>query len=138
MKQKIIIIGGGAAGFFTSIIIAENNPDMDITILEKGDKVLQKVKVSGGGRCNVTNACFTPQELVDKYFKIHKSIYEWFNCDFDCFGRTSSGENKEITIDIFEKLDKNRFIVENILQQPFCQKCDRFLSEIQFFADAAP
>ena len=61
MKQKIIIIGGGAAGFFTSIIIAENNPDMDITILEKGDKVLQKVKVSGGGRCNVTNACFTPQ-----------------------------------------------------------------------------
>ena len=74
MKQKIIIIGGGAAGFFTAIIIAENNPDMDITILEKGDKVLQKVKVSGGGRCNVTNACFTPQELVEFYPRGKKEL----------------------------------------------------------------
>ena len=74
MKQKIIIIGGGAAGFFTSIIIAENNPDMDITILEKGDKVLQKVKVSGGGRCNVTHACFTPNELVEFYPRGKKEL----------------------------------------------------------------
>ena len=74
MKQKIIIIGGGAAGFFTAITIAENNPDMDITILEKGDKVLQKVKVSGGGRCNVTNACFTPQELVEFYPRGKKEL----------------------------------------------------------------
>ena len=74
MKQKIIIIGGGAAGFFTSIIIAENNPNLDITILEKGDKVLQKVKVSGGGRCNVTHACFTPSELVEFYPRGQKEL----------------------------------------------------------------
>ena len=74
MKQKIIIIGGGAAGFFTSIVIAETNPNLDITILEKGDKVLQKVKVSGGGRCNVTHACFTPRELVEFYPRGKKEL----------------------------------------------------------------
>jgi len=74
LKQKIIIIGGGAAGFFTSIIIAENNPDLDIIILEKGVKVLQKVKVSGGGRCNVTHACFTPNELVEFYPRGKKEL----------------------------------------------------------------
>lgn len=74
MRQKIIIIGGGAAGFFTSIIIAENNPNLDIIILEKGDKVLQKVKVSGGGRCNVTHACFIPNELIEFYPRGKKEL----------------------------------------------------------------
>ncbi len=74
MKQKIIIIGGGAAGFFTSIVIAENNPNLDVVILEKGEKILQKVKVSGGGRCNVTHACFTPQELVEFYPRGKKEL----------------------------------------------------------------
>ena len=67
MKKRVIIIGGGAAGFFTAINAAENNPDLNIIILEKGDKVLQKVKVSGGGRCNITHACFTPNELIEFY-----------------------------------------------------------------------
>jgi methionyl-tRNA synthetase len=71
----------------------------------------------------------TPKQLVDKYFKIHKKIYEWFNCEFDCFGRTSSKENKEVSIDIFNKLEKNNFIIENTLQQPFCNKCNKFLSD---------
>jgi methionyl-tRNA synthetase len=71
----------------------------------------------------------SPRQLVDKYFKIHKGIYEWFNCEFDCFGRTSSEENKDVSIDIFEKLDKNGYISENTLQQPFCKKCDKFLSD---------
>jgi len=74
LKQKIIIIGGGAAGFFTSIIIAENNPNLDVIILEKGDKVLQKVKVSGGGRCNVTHACFIPNELIEFYPRGKKEL----------------------------------------------------------------
>jgi len=71
----------------------------------------------------------TPRQLVDKYFIIHKKIYEWFNCNYDCFGRTSSKENKEVSIDIFERLDKNGFITENTLKQPFCGKCDKFLSD---------
>ena len=53
---EVIIIGGGAAGFFTAINCAEKNKNTRVTILEKSDKVLGKVRVSGGGRCNVTHA----------------------------------------------------------------------------------
>ena len=65
--NRIVIIGGGAAGFFAAITTAEANPENEVVILEKGKNVLQKVKISGGGRCNVTHACFTPRELVEFY-----------------------------------------------------------------------
>ena len=65
--SKMVIIGGGAAGFFAAITAAEANPNAEVIILDKGKKVLQKVKISGGGRCNVTHACFTPRELVEFY-----------------------------------------------------------------------
>ncbi len=58
MKQKIIIIGGGAAGFFTSIVIAENKPNLDIIILEKGDKVLQKVKAKSGNKVAILGVAY--------------------------------------------------------------------------------
>jgi hypothetical protein len=74
MKKKLIIIGGGAAGFFAAINAAELNPDIEVQILEGSAKVLQKVKVSGGGRCNVTNACFTPSELVEFYPRGKKEL----------------------------------------------------------------
>jgi predicted Rossmann fold flavoprotein len=66
-KKKIIIAGGGAAGFFAAIACAENNPNDEVLIFEKSAQVLGKVKVSGGGRCNVTHACFEPKELVKFY-----------------------------------------------------------------------
>lgn len=66
-KYDIIIVGGGAAGFFTAINIAEKNKNYKIAILERGKEVLSKVRVSGGGRCNVTHACFIPNELVKFY-----------------------------------------------------------------------
>jgi predicted Rossmann fold flavoprotein len=65
--KKLIIIGGGAAGYFAAINAAELHADLEVVILEGNNKVLQKVKVSGGGRCNVTHACFTPDELVQFY-----------------------------------------------------------------------
>ena len=73
-KEKVIIIGAGAAGYFTAINAKEKNPDLDITILEKGKDVLQKVKISGGGRCNVTNACFDPKVLVKFYPRGEKEL----------------------------------------------------------------
>ncbi|MFH1212206.1 MAG: methionine--tRNA ligase [Candidatus Woesearchaeota archaeon] len=69
------------------------------------------------------------RELVDKYFKIHTEIYTWFNCRPDCYGRTSSEENKEITQDIFAKLDKNGYIVEQELEQLYDEKAGKFLAD---------
>ena len=89
--SKVIIIGGGAAGYFTAINAKEKNPELEITILEKGKDVLQKVKISGGGRCNVTHACFEPKELVKFYPRGEKELlgpfhqfmtgdtFEWFD-----------------------------------------------------------
>ena len=66
----------------------------------------------------------TPKQIADKYFKLHKEVYDWFLCDFDCFGRTSSKENHEITKDIFNKLNKNRYILKDTVEQAFCKKCE--------------
>ncbi|MBC7885824.1 MAG: NAD(P)/FAD-dependent oxidoreductase [Saprospiraceae bacterium] len=63
----IIIIGGGAAGFFAAITAASVKPDLSIIILEQSKEVLQKVRISGGGRCNATHACFDPKELINFY-----------------------------------------------------------------------
>ena len=88
----IIIVGGGAAGFFTAISIVEKNPKMKVAILERGAEVLQKVRISGGGRCNVTHACFEPNELVKFYPRGEKEL----RGPFHQFG---SGD----TIEWFEK-----------------------------------
>lgn len=63
----VIIVGGGASGFFTAINLAEQRPDLRIAILERSNEVLSKVKISGGGRCNVTHACFVPNVLAKYY-----------------------------------------------------------------------
>jgi predicted Rossmann fold flavoprotein len=70
----IIIVGGGAAGFFTAINIVENNPHIKVAILERGKSVLEKVRISGGGRCNVTHACFVPNDLVKFYPRGEKEL----------------------------------------------------------------
>lgn len=76
MNQEfdIVIVGGGAAGFFTAINSAERNPKLKIAILERGAEVLTKVRISGGGRCNVTHACFEANELVKFYPRGEKEL----------------------------------------------------------------
>ncbi len=75
MKQyDVIIVGGGAAGFFAAINIAEQNPNLKVAILERGKEGLQKVKISGGGRCNVTHAEFIPSELIRNYPRGEKEL----------------------------------------------------------------
>ncbi len=73
-KYDIIIIGGGAAGFFTAINIVEKNSKLKVAILERGKNVLEKVRISGGGRCNVTHACFVPNDLVKFYPRGEKEL----------------------------------------------------------------
>ena len=65
--MKCAIIGGGAAGFFSAISLAQKKPDADISIYDSSKQFLRKVKISGGGRCNVTHSCFEPKELAQFY-----------------------------------------------------------------------
>ncbi len=73
-KYDILIVGGGAAGFFTAINCVEKNPKLKVAILERGKEVLSKVRISGGGRCNVTHACFVPNDLVRFYPRGEKEL----------------------------------------------------------------
>lgn len=79
MKKKVCVIGGGAAGFFAAINLAIKHPDYDIELLEKSSKLLSKVKVSGGGRCNVTHACFDKHELVKNYPRGNRELLQVFS-----------------------------------------------------------
>lgn len=74
MKMDTLILGGGAAGFFTAVNLGKMSPDRRIVILEKSNQILAKVKVSGGGRCNVTHAEFIPSELVKNYPRGEKEL----------------------------------------------------------------
>ena len=66
-SKRLVVVGGGAAGFFAAIACAEANPNVNIQILEQSSELLSKVRISGGGRCNVTHACFDPRELSGYY-----------------------------------------------------------------------
>lgn len=89
---RIVVIGGGAAGFFGAITAAETFPNATVTILEKNHSVLNKVRISGGGRCNVTHACFDNRQLVKQYPRGEKPLrlllnqfdasatVRWFEC----------------------------------------------------------
>lgn len=73
-SKHIVIIGGGAAGFFAAVTAKAADPSFRVTILEKTAKLLSKVRISGGGRCNVTHHCFDPKELVKNYPRGHKEL----------------------------------------------------------------
>src|SRR3954447_10573281 len=81
-NATLVVIGGGAAGFFCAVNAARMNPLLKVIIVEKSSKILSKVKVSGGGRCNVTHACFEIQELAKRYPRgqnFLKKSFHWFN-----------------------------------------------------------
>ena len=125
MKQAdVIIIGGGAAGFFTAINAAGNNPKLKIIILERGKEVLTKVKVSGGGRCNVTHAEFLPKELTQNYPRGEKELLGPFHTFM-------TGD----TIDWFEKRGVELKIEEDGRMFPVSDSSqtiiDCFLSEVK-------
>lgn len=76
--MQVAVIGGGAAGFFSALSAKAHHPGAQVTIYEKTDKLLSKVKVSGGGRCNVTHSCFKISELVKFYPRGEKPLRKAF------------------------------------------------------------
>ena len=79
MKKKLIVIGAGAAGFFCAVNAAKENQELEVIILEKSNKVLSKVRISGGGRCNVTHACFSISQMIRKYPRGEKFLKQAFH-----------------------------------------------------------
>ena len=83
--KRLIVIGGGAAGFFCAVNAARMNPLLKVIIVEKSSKLLSKVKVSGGGRCNVTHACYSITEMIKKYPRggnfLKKAFHHFFTTD---------------------------------------------------------
>ena len=71
----------------------------------------------------------TPKEICDYYYEIHKNVYEWFDCDFDHFGRTTTDHQTKIAQDIFKKIHENKYTYEEVVDQQYCLKCERFLAD---------
>lgn len=115
------MIGGGAAGFFAAVEIASSNPSCHVTILEKTEKLLAKVLVSGGGRCNVTNACFDTDELIKNYprgSKELRSVFHRFNPVDTIEWFESKGVKLKTEKDnrVFPVTDKSETIINLFLQ----------------------
>ena len=122
MAKKLVVIGGGAAGFFCAVNAARLNPELEVTIIEKNNKVLSKVKVSGGGRCNVTHACFDVNELILKYPRgkyFLKKTFNWFapNDTITWFGERGVALKTEADNRIFPATDDSQTIIDCLLAE---------------------
>lgn len=122
IQKDVIIVGGGAAGFFAAINIAEQNPNLTIAILERGKEGLKKVKISGGGRCNVTHAEFIPQELVLNYPRGEKELLGPFH-QFMTGDTIAWFENKGVPLKVeadgrmFPESDSSQTIIDCFLNE---------------------
>jgi predicted Rossmann fold flavoprotein len=85
MQKILVVAGGGAAGFFCAVSAARLNSNLKVILVEKTGKLLSKVKVSGGGRCNVTHACFSISDMIKKYPRgsnfVKKTFHQFFTSD---------------------------------------------------------
>jgi predicted Rossmann fold flavoprotein len=122
MQKKLIVVGGGAAGFFCAINAARLNPLLKVVIVEKNNKVLSKVKVSGGGRCNVTHACFEIPELVKHYPRgqnFLKKAFHWFNTNHTVQWFEERGVKLKIETDgrMFPVTNDSQSIIDCLLRE---------------------
>jgi predicted Rossmann fold flavoprotein len=121
-EYDLVVIGGGAAGFFAAINAAEKNPNYKIVIIEKNRNVLPKVKVSGGGRCNVTNSCLNPNELIKNYPRGNDYLLEAFTKfgtkeTFAWFEKHGVGLKTEIDGRVFPKTNSSQTIIDLFMSE---------------------
>jgi hypothetical protein len=122
MQKQLVIIGGGASGFFCAVNAAKINPNLKITIVEKQSKVLQKVKVSGGGRCNVTNGITQTSLLIQKYPRgknfLKKSFKHFTTTDtMNWFQERGVKLKTEIDGRVFPVSDSSQSIIDCLLNE---------------------
>jgi predicted Rossmann fold flavoprotein len=121
MSKHLIVIGGGAAGIFCAVNAARMSPGLRVTVLEKSGKLLSKVRVSGGGRCNVTHACFDIAEMAAKYPRGHhfvrKAFHRWFTKDtIDWFRERGVELKTEEDGRMFPVTDSSQTIIECLMR----------------------
>lgn len=120
--MNVAVIGGGAAGFFSAINVKENHPKSRVVIFEKSKKVLSKVRVSGGGRCNVTNGCISINELLKAYPRGGKKLKKIFS-EFDNKDTIQWFESRNVPLytqkdnRVFPKSDNSQSIINCLFNQ---------------------
>ncbi len=112
-KKRLVVIGGGAAGFFCAVNAARQDTELEVVILEKSNKLLGKVRISGGGRCNVTHHCFSIAEMIKKYPRgatfLKKAFHHFFTTD-------TINWFKERGVELTAEADGRMFPVSNTSQ----------------------
>jgi predicted Rossmann fold flavoprotein len=135
MGKRLIVIGGGAAGIFCAVNAARKAPGLEVLVLEKTGKLLSKVKVSGGGRCNVTHACFDIGEMAKRYPRgghfVRKAFHRWFTSDTIGWFRERGVELKtEEDGRMFPVSDSSQTIIDCLMKE-----VNSYGVEIRFHAE---
>lgn len=120
--RKLIVIGGGASGFFCAVNAARMDPSLQVTLLEKSGKLLSKVKVSGGGRCNVTHACFDIADMSRKYPRggnfVKKSFHRFFTTDtIQWFAERGVALKEEPDGRMFPVTDSSQTVIDCLMRE---------------------
>src|SRR5215475_11438531 len=122
MQKTLVVAGGGAAGFFTAVTAARLNPKLKVILVEKTGKLLSKVKVSGGGRCNVTHACFSIPEMMKKYPRgaqfVKKAFHQFFTRDtIQWFEERNVPLKTEEDGRVFPQSDSSQSVIDCLLRE---------------------
>jgi predicted Rossmann fold flavoprotein len=122
VSKHLVVTGGGAAGFFCAVNAARMNPALKVTIVEKSNKLLSKVKVSGGGRCNVTHACFDVAEMSKQYPRgrnfVKKIFHQFFTTDtIKWFEERGVKLKTEADGRMFPVTDSSQTVIECLLKE---------------------
>lgn len=122
MSRRLVVIGGGAAGFFCAVNAARLNPALKVILVEKTGKLLSKVKVSGGGRCNVTHACFDIARMSQNYPRggsfVKKAFYQFFTTDtVKWFEERGVKLKAELDGRMFPVSDSSQSIIDCLLKE---------------------
>ena len=121
-QQTLIVTGGGAAGFFCAVNAARMHPGLKVMIIEKTSKLLSKVKVSGGGRCNVTHHCFEIPELLKKYPRgqnfLKKALHHFYTKDtVEWFTERNVPLKTEADGRMFPEANSSEAIIECLIRE---------------------
>jgi predicted Rossmann fold flavoprotein len=121
-RKKLIVIGGGAAGFFCAVNAARMNPGLQVELLEKTSKLLSKVRISGGGRCNVTHSLFDITEMSKRYPRgqnfVKKTFYQFFTSDtIGWFHERGVSLKTEKDGRMFPSTDSSETIINTLLNE---------------------